>query len=154
MKSLFAGRSIDVRAVSRRLKRVADELGLPLGDRTRTFNTRLAQELAKWAEGQGEGDRFHLAVFRAYFVDGENIGSADVLSRLAASIGLSEDEARRVAETRTFREAVDSDWARSRTLGISAVPTFVVGDERVVGAQPYDILEQFVKNRGAFRRGV
>ncbi len=154
LEDLFAGRSIDVRAVARRLKRVADDVGLPLGDRTRTFNTRLAQELAKWAEGQGEGDRFHQAVFRAYFVDGKNIGKVDDLSRIAASIGLSEDGARRVVEARTFRQAVDSDWARSRTLGISAVPTFVVGDERVVGAQPYDVLEQFVKNRGAVRRGV
>ena len=39
-----------------RLKQVAEELGLTLGKRKKTYNSRLAQELAKWAESKGRGD--------------------------------------------------------------------------------------------------
>ena len=148
LEELFAGRNVDITQVMARLKSVADELGLPLGKRDKTYNSRLAQELGKWAESKETGDEFHDAVFRAYFVDGKNIGKVDVLVHLAKSVGLPEKEAMKVLQSRTFKDAVDSDWARSRELGITAVPTFVIDHHAVVGAQPYETLEQFLKNNG------
>ena len=139
--------------MKKRLRQVADDLGLPLGDRKKTFNSRLAQELAKWAESKGKGDEFHAAVFRAYYVDGKNIGKVDVLAHLASALGLSEKEGRHVLESRTFRKAVDADWSRSRSLGITAVPTFVMGGQVAVGFQPYDVLEQLVKTGQVKKRG-
>ena len=135
-----------------RLKQVAEELGLPLGKRKKTYNSRLAQELAKWAESKGRGDPFNEAVFRAYFVDGENIGKVDILAALAKSIGLPEEEAKSVLESRTFKEAVDSDWSRSHALGITAVPTFFIDDRVVVGFQAYEVLEEFARACGALKR--
>ena len=61
-----------------------------------TYNSRLAQELAKWAESKGKGDEFHRAVFEAYFVETKNIGKIDELALLAQSLGLPEEEARQV----------------------------------------------------------
>ena len=135
-----------------RLKQVADQLGLPLAERQKTYNSRLSQELAKWAESKGKGDSCHEAIFRAYFVEGKNIGNAEELVILAKSIGLPEGEARSVLESRTFKEAVDADWSRSRALGITAVPTFVADRQAVVGFQSYEALEQFVKACGAKKR--
>ena len=148
LEKLFAGRNIDMAQAMARLKSVADDLGLPLGVRKKTYNSRLAQEMGKWAESKGKGDEFHDAVFRSYFVDGKNIGEVDVLANLAKSAGLPEKEARKVLQSRTFKDAVDSDWARSRELGITGVPTFVIDHHAVVGAQPYEALEQFLKNNG------
>ena len=139
-------------AMRLRLKKVAKELGLPLGDRRMTFNSRLAQELAKWAESQGKGDEFHEAVFRAYFVEGRNIGKEDELAELARSVALSEQEAKKVLQLRTYMKAVDSDWSQARSMGISAVPTFVLDHQAVVGAQPYEVLEEFLKKNGVKRR--
>ena len=136
-----------------RLKKVAEELGLPLGERKKTYNSRLAQELGKWAESKGKGDEFHDAVFRAYFVDGKNIGKEEELIVLAGSVGLPAEEAKKVLQSRTFRDAVDSDWARSHQMGITAVPTFLIDKETVVGAQPYEVLEQFLKANGVKKRG-
>ncbi len=152
LEELFAGRPVDIDKIMLRLKQVADELGLPLGERKKTYNSRLAQELAKWAESKEKGDLFHEAVFRAYFVDGKNIGKVDELVALAQSIGLPGNEARPVLESRTFKEAVDADWSRSHALGITAVPTFVLRDQAVVGAQPYEVLEQFLKTCGLRER--
>jgi predicted DsbA family dithiol-disulfide isomerase len=152
LEELFAGQPIDIKKIMARLKQVADELRLPLGERKKTYNSRLAQELAKWAESKAKGDEFHEAVFRAYFVDGKNIGNVDELVVLAKSIGLPEKEARAILELRTFREAVDSDWSRSHVLGIAGVPTFVIDQQAIVGFQPYEILEQFLKTSGAKKR--
>jgi predicted DsbA family dithiol-disulfide isomerase len=152
LEELFAGRSIDVEKVVSRLKQVAEELGLPLGRRKKTYNSRLAQELAKWAELKGRGNPFNEVVFRAYFVDGKNIGKVDVLVALAKSIGLPEEEARSVLELRTFKEAVDLDWSRSHSLGITAVPTFFIDDRVVVGFPTYELLEEFVEACGAEKR--
>ena len=135
-----------------RLKRVAEDLGLPWGTRKMTFNSRLAQELAKWAEEKGRGDEFHDAVFRAYFVDGKNIGKKEVLLELGKKVGLPAKEAKEVLESRTFKAAVDEDWELSMRKGITAVPTFVLDHQVVVGAQPYEVLESFLVQNGARKR--
>jgi len=152
LEELFAGRSVDIEKMMSRLREVADELGLALGERKKTYNSRLAQELAKWAESKDKGDGFHEAVFRAYFVDCKNIGRVDELVYLAKSVGLPDRDARRVLESRTFREAVDADWSRAHAKGITAVPTFVIDRQAVVGAQPYEVLEQFLKENHVKKR--
>ncbi len=152
LEELFAGRNVDVPRIQERLKRVADSLGLPLAGRTKTYNSRLAQELGKWAESEGAGDRFHHAVFRAYFAEKLNIARVDELVGLAASVGLPADAARHVVLARTFRAAVDADWDRSFTLGITAVPTFIVAGRRAVGFQPYETLAQLVRSSGVTKR--
>jgi predicted DsbA family dithiol-disulfide isomerase len=152
LEELFAGRGKNVEEMRLRLQKVAEELDLPLGKRIKTYNSRLAQELAKWAEAQGKGDEFHDAVFRAYFVDGKNIAQIDELAGLAQKVGLAADEARMVLRKRSFREAVDADWMRSSQMGITAVPTFVMGREAVVGAQPYGVLEQLLVRNGLKKR--
>ena len=119
-----------------------------MGDRTMTYNTRMAQELGKWAESQGRGDEFHNRVFRAYFAEGKNIGNVSELVSLAGEIGLSGTDAQEVMETRSFREAVDRDWQHSRAMQVTAVPTFIMDSQAVVGAQPYEALERFFKHNG------
>jgi predicted DsbA family dithiol-disulfide isomerase len=153
LEDLFKGTPVDIGQVMAHLKKTAAGLGLPFGERKRTYNSRLAQELGKWAESEGRGDAFHEAAFRAYFVDGRNLAQTAVLLELAAAAGLDPQEARRVVEARSFKAAVDLDWERSRSLGIRAVPTFRMGLESLVGAQPYDALALMVrKNQVAAQR--
>ena len=152
LEDLFAGRGLDIPQMMAHLKAVAQKEGLPLNIRTMTFNTRLAQELGKWAEKHGKGDEFHNAVFRAYFVQGKNIGDVDELVSLSESVGLSGKESRNVLEKRTFKEAVDLDWSRAYEMGITAVPTFVMNGQVMAGAQPYEVLERFVKINNVRKR--
>ena len=152
LEQLFAGQAVDLDQVMVRLKQAAQEAGVPFNDRTMTYNSRLAQELAKWAEREDRGDEFHRAVFRAYFVQGTNIGKVPELLDLVRSLGLPEAEAERVLRERTFKDAVDLDWARSRELGIRAVPTFVLGRQSLVGAQPYKKLTALMDTAGVRRR--
>ena len=119
--------------------------GLTYGDRSMTYNSRLAQELGKWAETQAGGDAIHMALFRAYFVANRNIGQIDVLVKVAESIGLDTGQARQILEQRTYRAQVDKDWQYSYATGITGVPAFLAKNQIVVGCQPYAVLERFVK---------
>jgi predicted DsbA family dithiol-disulfide isomerase len=146
LADLFAGRSADQRkAMHAQMKARMDAEGLPYGERTMTYNSRLAQELGKWADTQPGGEAIHDALFRAYFVEARDISQPAVLLQIAQEVGLSVDAARQVLEKRTFKDAVDADWKLSREYGITGVPTFVAGGHGVVGAQPYEALEQLVR---------
>lgn len=154
LEELFAGRNIDIaKSQADMAERMAAE-GLPYGSRTMTYNSRLAQELAKWAETQQCGDQFVVAAYQAYFVDARNIGDIDVLLDIATTCGLPIDDARHVLQSRSFGEAVDRDWADCRTLGLTGVPAFVMGQRGVVGAQPYTVLQQLVEQAGARKRSA
>ena len=128
------------------LKKTAAKYGCDMGTRTRTYNSRLAQELGLWAETRGRGHEFHMTAFRAYFVDGRNLARREVLIDLASSAGLDPDEAGTVIDSRSFSNAVDRDWNRSRELGITAVPTYLSGFSRLVGAQSYEALAGLVSS--------
>ena len=146
LEDLFRGRGYDVAKMQGQMRARMEAEGLPYGDRRMTYNSRLAQELGKWADTQPGGEAIHDALFKAYFVDGLNIGDADVLSKIAKSIGLPEEGAREVLEKRTFKHAVDADWDKSRQYGVTGVPTFVAGQRGVVGAQPYETLVQLIES--------
>ena len=138
------------------MKSLMEQERLPYSsERNMSYNSRLAQELAKWAESQGKGYEIHDPLFRAYFVDVNNIGKRDVLVAIAGTAGLPRDEAEEALVSRSFKEAVDADWKRCAELGVTAVPTFVVGPSSnlrtgrnayaLVGAHPYEELEKLVQ---------
>ena len=147
LTDLFPGR--DLRPMHQRMQQLMEAEGLPFSARTHTYNSRLAQELGAWADTQPGGEAIHDALFRAYFVEGRNIGEIGVLADIARAVGLPADEARAVLTERRFKAAVDHDWDRSRAAGVTGVPTFACGGHQVVGAQPYEVIEELVVQAGA-----
>ena len=144
LAELFAGREDMIRDMQARLRQQAAIEGLPLTERSRTCNSRRAQELGKWAETQGKGDPFRKAVYRSFFVDGRNIALVDELVQIAETVGLAGDEARAVLAARSFASAVDADWQRARALRINSVPTHLCGEKRLVGFGAYDDFVQLI----------
>jgi predicted DsbA family dithiol-disulfide isomerase len=138
LTELFRGRNFDLEAAHARLKGLMDAEGLPFNARTHTYNSRLAQELAK------AFDAVRDPLYRAYFEHARNIGDVNVLVDIARSVGIPEIEARTVLSDRTFRQAVDADWDKARRYGVTAVPSFVVGNQKLTGAHPYEVLEKFL----------
>lgn len=134
------------------LRRLMAEEGLPYGHRTMTFNSRMAQELSLWAEWQPGGQRVHDALFRAYFADSVNLSDPQLLLGIVEVMGLDVDDARDSLKSGRYAPMLDQQWAHAKQSGIRGVPTFLVGELGVVGAQPYDELEEFVLVAGAVRR--
>jgi predicted DsbA family dithiol-disulfide isomerase len=152
LEQLFAGRSVDIQGIAHQLTRAAADFGLPFKGAETIYNSRLAQELGLWAGSKNGGDKLHSEIFRAYFVEGKNIGSIPVLAELASSVGLSRDEASEILATRAFKAAVDEDWNLAREMRIAAVPTLVMNQGSLVGAQPYEALERLMESNGVKKK--
>jgi predicted DsbA family dithiol-disulfide isomerase len=147
LEKLFRKSINEIEPMKQRMSGLMAEEGLPYGNRTHTFNSRMAQELSKWGEAFTEGELLNRKLFEAYFVKGNNLAVTEVLLDAVESSGLAREEAEGVIIKRRFREAVDEDWQRSRELGVSGVPTFVFGNRALVGAQPYTALEQLIRTK-------
>lgn len=135
-----------------RLEEAARRFGVPFGKRRMSFNSRRAQEGAKWAESLGRADAWHRAVFAAYFVYGRNLHELSTLTHAAEEIGLNAAGLSHALSTRAFKTDVDEDWMLSHRLGITAVQTFRLKDDLLVGAQPYEALATFAAAHGTPRR--
>ncbi|HKT37557.1 MAG TPA: DsbA family oxidoreductase [Ktedonobacterales bacterium] len=119
-------------------------------EHARHANTVKAHRLIHLAASKGLQDAVLERVMTAYFSEGENIGDAETLVRLAAEAGLDGDEARAALEGDAYADAVHADERRAQMLGITGVPFFVI-DERygVSGAQPAELFSQVLEEAWA-----
>ncbi|MEL7180283.1 MAG: DsbA family protein, partial [Pseudomonadota bacterium] len=89
-------------------------------------------------------------LFKAYFVDGRDIGDHEVLADIADS---AEMDAAMVAKLLASDSDTDDIRARdkhSREMGVNSVPTFIVAQQHAVpGAQPpemwVNVIEDIMK---------
>ena len=106
----------------------------------RTPNTFLAHRLVWYAAQQGKQDEVVEALFRAYFLEGTNIGDVKTLTHVAAEAGLDRTEIEEFLASEKGVIEVKAEEAIGRRLGINGVPYFVFnGNIAVSGAQPPDI---------------
>ncbi len=142
--SSFLGPNLD--AVHDRLYGIMDELGLEHhNNRTMTYNSRLAQELAMWADTQTGGKALHKILYRTYFVEDQNLAKKEVLLQAVEKAGLDVNEAGEVIDERRFSDQVDEAWQRARQMQISGVPSFIGGSYVTSGYHPYDELVKFIE---------
>ncbi|MFC4063238.1 DsbA family protein [Planomonospora corallina] len=126
--------------MTERVAAAAAEDGLTLDfGRAVHANTFEAHRLVRLAAGQGRGAEMLDRLFRAHFTDGLDIGSAEVLAKLAAGTGV-----RAGFEGPDAREGaaeVREDLERACALGVTSVPLFLFEERFAVsGAQPSDVL--------------
>jgi DNA-binding CsgD family transcriptional regulator len=100
---------------------------LPHSQRTHWYNSVPAHEASLWADEQGKGEESRRAVYHAYFVGTLNIASSDVLTGLAEDLGLASNDLRGTLAEGRYRPAVDEQFNRVRSLGITGVPAYVAG---------------------------
>ena len=90
---------------------------------------------------------FDEALFEALWVDGRDIGDADVIAAVADTVGLDGEEVRGALDDEALREGVFDDFDEARQRGISGVPTFVYDETGARGAVPPEHLERLVEER-------
>lgn len=132
---------------------VAAGQGLDLRfDLARSGNTLDAHRLLHLAAAQGCQDLLKERLLRAYLTEGEPIGDRATLQRLAPQVGLPLDEVRNVLDTDRYADEVREDERTAASMGISAVPFFVV--DRALGAsgaQPAEVLLDLLERAWAAR---
>lgn len=117
---------------------------------SRVYNTFDAHRLLHWAELQGRHLALKKALLRAYFSDGEDVASHDVLVRLAGEAGLGRDEARQVLEGGAYAAEVRTQERFFQQRGIHSVPaTIVNGTHLIPGGQPPEVFERALREIAA-----
>jgi predicted DsbA family dithiol-disulfide isomerase len=112
---------------------VAAEEGLDFRfDIARDGNMFDAHRVVHLAAEHGRQDAMKERLFRAYLTEGQVVGDHAVLERVALEVGLPEDEVRALLGSDRYAAEVRDDEQTAQSLGISAVPFFVV--DRAIGA--------------------
>jgi predicted DsbA family dithiol-disulfide isomerase len=108
-------------------------------------NTRRAHELMHLAGLHGRSDELAETLFRAYFVEGRDIGDPAVLAEVASLCGLPADASRATLVERAYADTVDEHLRQVRDAGVTAVPTFILaGRHAFSGAQPESFLLEVI----------
>ncbi len=119
----------------------------------RTPNTRKALAVAEWARDQGRLHPFRRAAMNAHWREGRDLEDHGVLGDLARSAGLDPGEAVAAASDPAYRARVDAMGEEAARAGVTGIPTFFIGDRKVVGCQPYEAIAAEAESAGVRRRG-
>lgn len=106
-----------------------------------------ALEAATWVREEHPAlfPAFDLSLFEAFFGRTEDIGDPEVLSRLAASLGLDPSLLREALVSGRYRGTVMQEHLEASDQGIHGIPTILVpGRVPIVGAIPYPDLKREV----------
>ena len=104
---------------------MAAELGVEMHMPSVQPHTRLAHEAAVFARQVGKGAEMADAIFRAYWVDGRDIGQPEVLADVALQVGIDPVELRGALHEGTVRGQVEAELRQARIDLIDAVPFFI-----------------------------
>ena len=129
-----------------RLVQAGKELGFAFNftDDSRMQNTFKAHQLIHFAAQNGLEEEMKLSLFNAYFTDGKDVNDLGVLVELAESVGLDKTEAEVVIKSEKYAQAVREEETIWMQRGIQSVPTFVIGNQGVAGAQEPATLAAFI----------
>jgi predicted DsbA family dithiol-disulfide isomerase len=104
-------------------------------------HTHLAFEGYQFAKANGKANEYNDRIFRAFFQEEQDIGDIDVLTELAGEVGFDKAEYREVLEKRQYREAHEAALRHAmEVVGVTAVPTFVIGQHVLPGVQSKESL--------------
>jgi predicted DsbA family dithiol-disulfide isomerase len=127
-----------------------DAAGLPHAERLDLVpNSRRALALAEHARDNGRHDDVHERLMRAYWVEGRDIGSDDVLLSVAEEAGLDRGEAAAALGSPELLGRIEAETTRALESGASGVPAWAVDDAILVpGAQPHELFERVMERLG------
>lgn len=127
------------------VRRLADEDGITFKLSEKLPNSQTALFISEFAKKKGKFDDFHKLVFDAYWREGNDIGDLSLLLNLAESIGLEKNEILEYIESDEPTNKLKEASFELGRCGINGVPTFFIGDEVVIGAQPYIVFEEAIQ---------
>lgn len=110
---------------------------------SRTPNSLLSHRLIYFCRNNSYQSIISENLFRSYFFHGLDIGEQRNLVRISEESGLNAIEVERYLRSDNDSQLIRTQDKRSRELGISGVPCFIINDEFVVsGAQEPEVFLQ------------
>lgn len=137
------------------LEREAKEAGLVINWPPWLPNTRYALAVTEWVR-RHQPELFPSLqhdLFQAHFVNGEDLGSKDLVHRYVKENGINLDEARRAIDDGSAYKAVEDSEELARSLGASGTPAWLINDELIVGLRPAVEFTAFAEMQRRSRAG-
>ncbi|KKB71626.1 MULTISPECIES: DsbA family protein [Bacillus] len=108
--------------------------------------TDLAHEGYHFAKEHGKAKEYNDRVYSAFFQEEQNIGDIEVLAKLAKEAGLDEKAFKDALVSRKYRKTQQQAVRHAyEEAGITAVPTFIIGSERISGAAAREVFERVIE---------
>ena len=125
-------------ALSDPLRSYAEEAGLVMRRPPLTSYTVPALEASEFAKDNGLFDAFHQQTYRAYWEFAKDVGSVPVLQEVARDVGLDPDALAQALGEGRYRARVQEDIEAAQKLGVSAIPSFLMGGFFFSGARRWE----------------
>jgi predicted DsbA family dithiol-disulfide isomerase len=148
----YGSSAVDIGRSQEALRARGEALGFhfDFGKRGRIYNTFDAHRLLHWAEGEGKQYALKNALFNAYFTEGRDPSSHEVLVSVAQSVGLDEKRAKEILASDEFAQEVRERERFYTEAGIHAVPSAIINDRHLIqGGQPPEVFEQALRKLAA-----
>lgn len=136
----LAAAEAQVEAAAEAAGLVLDQAGVQ-----RQPNTRNAHRLIHWAGLEGRQTPLALALMRAHWQEGRDIGAGETLIEMATAQGMDGALIRRLLASEADLDLIAAREAHAQERGIRAVPCFILADHYVIeGAQPADFWQKVI----------
>jgi predicted DsbA family dithiol-disulfide isomerase len=116
-------------AWARSVQPLAQEFSVPIAEPSLSTRTRKAHEAVAYARSEGALEAMHAAVYRAWWVEGRDIGRIDVLADIAGEVGLDPTAMRVALDIDQWAERVEQDLQLADRLRLSGVPAYLLTEE-------------------------
>ena len=117
-------------------------------------NTLDAHRLLRWAmiEGPAVQERVAVALFKAYFEDGRNVGDRTVLLDIAETSGMDRAIVSALFSAGADIDSVKEEIGMARDMGVTGVPCFIIDNKyAVMGAQSVEVLANAFREIAAMK---
>jgi len=114
--------------------------------RGRIYNTFDAHRLLHWAGLEGRQHALKMALFDAYFTNGQNPSSHDLLLKVVGEVGLDTTRAAAILASNEFADEVREQERFYQQNGINSVPAIIINERHLIsGGQPPEVFEQALR---------
>ena len=121
--------------------------------RDRIYNTFDAHRLLHWAESEGHAGQQHAlkkALLQAYFSNGQNPESHELLLQVVSDVGLDANRAKAILASDEFADAVREREQFYLNAGIHSVPAIIINNKHLIsGGQPVEVFEKALRHIAA-----
>lgn len=108
-------------------------------------NTLDSHRLVRWSASAGVQHEVVERLFRAYFIEGKDIGDAAVLATIAADAGMDGELVASLLASDADLESVEREAGLANEMGITGVPTFIFDSKLMIsGAREAELLVRVI----------
>lgn len=118
-------------------------------------DSKLAAQAAYCSNDQSKFSSYHAALFNSiwnagyknsnYSIENEDYFNLKLLTDLAGSVGMDTTSFQSCLSSGKYAATVTEDTNLAKKAGVSSTPTFFINSEKIVGAQPFSIINSIVK---------